>query len=404
MMPQCDYYAILNVSRDASENEIKRVYRQLALKYHPDKNPNDRMAAAKFRETTEAYEVLCDATERELYDRNNPPEPGRDVEYNLKVSHGNVPYGTQITLEQVTFEIKGRKIKMAINKNSGTHRLRGQGKHGAHGGPRGDLLVTVNVHKSDASSTFWAKDGAEMVLIPSGVFLMGSGDGLYPIETPLHTVYLDAFYMDKYEVTVGQYRQFLEATGHLNLPDWVSRYSPTDEHPVVGVSWNDAMAYAQWAGKRLPTEAEWEKAARGGLGAQYYGTLTYPWGHSCQGRFLPNANKANYDKNVGKTTPVGTYPPNGYGLYDMAGNVWEWCLDEYNPTFYANSPYRNPIAGGVSVQEFINNITNVPFPAVFRGAAWSSRWSQLSVSYRYFNRSLDMSSDVGFRCAMSVIP
>ena len=266
MMPQCDYYAILKVSRDASEDEIKRVYRQLALKYHPDKNPSDEMAIVKFREVTEAYEVLCDSTKRELYNQNNPSEPGCDVEYNLKVSHGNVTYGRQITLEQVTLEIKGQKIKMAINKNSGIYRLRGQGKHGAHGGPRGDLFIVVDVHKPDVSPTLWGKDSVEMVLIPAGEFLMGSYDTVdQHIEKPQHTVYLDAFYIDKYEVTIGQYKQFLVATGHRSLPDWVSQYSPTDQHPVVGVNWHDAMAYARWTGKRLPTEAEWEKAAQGGF-------------------------------------------------------------------------------------------------------------------------------------------
>ena len=394
MIPQCDYYAILNVSRDASEDEIKRVYRQLALKYHPDKNPNDKIAVAKFREATEAYEVLCDVAERTRYDQNNPPEPGHDVEYNLKVSHENVPYVRQITLEEVTFEVAGSKIKMRLNNNNNsTYRLRGQGKRGVHGGTQGDLLVTVNVHKSNVSPTFWAKDGSEMVLIPAGEFLMGSHDTIaHHIEKPQHIVYLDAFYMDKYEVTVGQYRKFLEATEHRSLPDWVPRYSPTDQHPVVGVDWNDAMAYAQWIGKRLPTEAEWEKAARGGLVNK-----TYPWGGA-----YPDAHKANYDKNIGKTTPIGSYQPNGYGLYDMAGNVCEWCLDEYNPTFYSNSPYRNPISGGVSVQEFINNITNISFPAVVRGAAWN--WNSLCVSYRYFYKSSDMYSNVGFRCAVSVTP
>ena len=398
-MKQHDYYTILNVSRDASEDEIKKVYRQLALKYHPDKNPNDKIAVAKFREVTEAYEVLCNDTERTRYDQINPPKSGRDTEYNLKVVHENVLYNKQITLEHVMLEINGCKIKMAINKDSGTYRLPGQGRHGAYGGPRGDLFVNVNVHKPDVFQTLQWTDDAEMVLIPAGEFLMGSYDTIdSDIQKPQHTVYLDAFYMDKYEVTVGQYKQFLEATGHRALPDWVSQYSPTDLHPVVGVNWNDAMAYAQWANKRLPTEAEWEKASRGGLVDETY-PWAYPWG-----RAFPDVNKANYGKNVGKTTPVGSYPPNGYDLYDMVGNVWEWCLDEYNPTFFANSPYRNPISGGVSVQEFINNITNVPFPAVFRGAAWSSSSSQLRTSYRYFNRSLDVSSDVGFRCAMSVMP
>ena len=112
-----------------------------------------------------------------------------------------------------------------------------------------------------------------MVLIPAGEFLMGNNDGA-PDERPAHTVYLDAFYIDKYEVTVGQYKQFVEATGH-PAPDWneVAQYAPTDRHPIVYVSWYDAMAYAKWVGKTLPTEAQWEYAARSGLEGQ-----TYPWG------------------------------------------------------------------------------------------------------------------------------
>jgi len=116
------------------------------------------------------------------------------------------------------------------------------------------------------------KEDVEMVLIPAGEFEMGSNDGRFD-EKPVHTVYIDAFYIDTHEVTVGQYKQFIKETDYRPLPDWVSIYSPTDKHPVFGVSWHDAMAYCQWAGKRLPTEAEWEYAARGGLERK-----KYPWG------------------------------------------------------------------------------------------------------------------------------
>ncbi|MCH8292693.1 formylglycine-generating enzyme family protein [Candidatus Poribacteria bacterium] len=204
----------------------------------------------------------------------------------------------------------------------------------------------------------------DMVRIPAGEFQMGSNDADSD-EKPVHTVYVDAFFMDTHEVTVGQYKRFISATGHRALPDWVSKYSPTDRHPVVGISWHDAMAYAQWAGKRLPTEAEWEYAARGGLAGK-----EYPWGDT-----LTHDN-ANYPGTGGRdqwkyTAPVGSFPANGYGLYDMAGNVWEWCLDEYDKDFYANSESRNPVAGGVSISDIIKSYNNSSKIRVVRGGTFT---------------------------------
>lgn len=179
------------------------------------------------------------------------------------------------------------------------------------------------------------KDGAEMVLIPAGEFQMGSVDG-FDDEKPVHTVYVDAFYMDVYEVTNALYKKFVDATGH-SAPECRdnSTYN-APEQPVVGVSWHDAIAYAEWSGKRLPTEAEWEKAARGGLKAK-----KYPWGDKL------THGDANYSGTGGKdrwdgTSPVGSFSANGYGLYDMAGNVYEWCADWYDSGYYSASPERNP--------------------------------------------------------------
>ena len=235
-----------------------------------------------------------------------------------------------------------------------------------------------------------------MVLIPAGEFQMGSdAPDLGGDQRPVHTVYVDAFYIDKYEVTVGQYKQFVRATGHRALPDWVSDYSPTDRHPVVGVSWHDAMAYAAWAGKRLPTEAEWEKAARGGVSGQ-----KYPWGNAI------DPSKANYNDHVGKTTPVGRYVPNGYGLYDMAGNVEEWCLDEYDEGFYGRTSGPNPIAGG-TITSIIHNFTNVKTDRVLRGGSWFSSDSSffgpedLRVASRYWEAPSVSDGFNGFRCVRS---
>ena len=195
-----DYYAILNVLRDASEDEIRKAYRQLALKYHPDKNPSDKTAETKFREAKDAYDLLRDVLERRHYDQRNLPEPGRDLEYSLEVSLKNAPDGSQVPqvpVEEIKFEVEGRKIRLALDKGDGRYRLRGAGGVGAFGGAPGDLFVIVNAdaREPDVPQTILGNDGAEMVLIPAGEFLMGSNDeDARDDEKPVHTVYLIVFF------------------------------------------------------------------------------------------------------------------------------------------------------------------------------------------------------------------
>ena len=254
------------------------------------------------------------------------------------------------------------------------------------------------------------EDDVGMVLIPAGEFEMGDhfNEGLAD-ELPVHTVSLDDFYMDVNEVTNAQYKKFVEATGHREpkgygfvdgevkdgFEPWKSPYFNGDNQPVVCVSWHDAMAYAQWAGKRLPTEAEWEYAARGGLAGK-----KYPWGDRL------THDDANYFGTGGRdqwgnTSPVGSFPPNNYGLYDMSGNVWEWCLDQYIPDFYANrpNPDPNPIAGAANLDEIINNFTDLTVGRVLRGGSWFSFTDYVRVAFRVRLYPDDRRYVVyGFRC------
>ena len=261
----------------------------------------------------------------------------------------------------------------------------------------GDTEDTLKEDEEDKAS---APIG--MVLIPEGPFEMGSNAvHANPDEQPVHTIHIDAFYMDKREVSVRAYREFVKETQH-PPPDWkqVSIYAPTDDHPIVFVSWHDAMMYAKWAGKRLPTEAEWEKAARGGLVGK-----TYPWGNFAPTATCNFADKClehywwadkDVDDGYAYTAPVGNYPANGYDLYDMAGNVYEWCLDEYDARFYATSPSADPVSGET---ETLNAFTSVRTPRVLRGGSWLVNALGVRNAVRFRLDPAAMNFSVGFRCA-----
>ncbi len=252
-----------------------------------------------------------------------------------------------------------------------------------------------------------------MVLIPAGEFQLGSISAeAGNVEQPGHTVYLDAFYMDKYEVTNADYKKFIDVNPEWQkgtiasrfhdgnyLENWDGNAYPSDKanHPVVSVSWYAAAAYADWINKRLPTEAEWEKAARGGVEGK-----KYPWGNTI------DDDKANYSLNVGltgSTTPVGDYPPNGYDLYDIVGNVLEWCLDAYDRDFYDDPPDNNPIAGPDSIEEVLEKLKDITSSRALRGGSWvESGQPRIWITYRRGNEPARTSHLIGFRCAKSISP
>ena len=292
-------------------------------------------------------------------------------------------------------------------------------------GDRVDVMIPPPVAPIEAPGT--ESPGTEppteppegMVLIPAGTFQMGSDDEeARTDEQPVHTVHLDAFYMDVYEVTNAQFKAFVDANPDWQkdriddrfydslsyyLSDWTGTDYPAGQanHPVTYVNWYAAMAYAEWAGKRLPTEAEWEYAARGGLAGK-----KYPWGNTITDA---DANYAddNYDPDVSYTTPVGQYPANGYGLYDMAGNVEEWCLDAGIFDFYAASDNsRNPIAGGKTVQWLRENFTSITddLGRVLRGGSWLYNAQDVRAASRNWNSPKSGLDYPGFRCVKDITP
>ena len=281
----------------------------------------------------------------------------------------------------------------------------------------GAASLAYNV-KSPAGTTAEAEDTPApppdgMVLIPAGEFDMGSNDAeAGNDEQPVRRVYVDAFYMDETEVTNLQFKEFLLENprwqkGRVNaqfadtnyLSSWNGNNYPQGKanHPVVYVSWYAAMAYSEWADKRLPTEAEWEYAARGGLKGK-----KYPNGNTI------TARDANFGRNVGNTTPVGRYAANGYGLYDMAGNVWEWCLDEYDSEFYFTFPRngvaRNPLSGANSINWILDNYTQIKSSRVLRGGSWfnPATYVRAAARYNYAPSATFHFFGLGFRCARAV--
>jgi eukaryotic-like serine/threonine-protein kinase len=251
------------------------------------------------------------------------------------------------------------------------------------------FILTACRSNTATGPTLIGEDGATLVYVPEGVFTMGNDIGESD-ENPVHTVYLDAFWIDRNEVTNKHYAVCISGGG-CTMPFDASSYTRSsyfgtakfDEFPVIHVNWNQANAYCIWAGRKLPTEAQWEKAARG------TDARIYPWGDDA-----PNKGFLNYNSNVGDTTKIGSYEKGKsfYGAYDMAGNVWEWVNDWYGDAYYQSSSSSNPL--GPDAGQY----------RVMRGGSWYDDSDIVRSTVRYwFDPAI---SDVisGFRCARDAKP
>ena len=254
----------------------------------------------------------------------------------------------------------------------------------------------VNVLAADAGlpKEIKGKDGAPMVLIPAGPFPMGVPPGDRDggrDEYPRHIVHIDDFYIDKYEVTNGRYLEFVKATNHRvpqnpknptrNLWEGTAISESLVDRPVVNVDWADADAYCTWAGRRLPREAEWEKAAKGN------NDWRFPWGN-----VEPTNKHLNFNQKwIGEKTlmPVGSYDAgkSPYGVYEMAGNVWEWVNDYYDARYYEKSPEKNPRGPESGTKR------------VIRGAGWQNETPTIRIFTRVDSDPTIRNESTGFRCA-----
>jgi formylglycine-generating enzyme required for sulfatase activity len=280
--------------------------------------------------------------------------------------------------------------------------------------PRTDF-ESVSSHQEDShfiemqrSGRIVGRDGAPMALIPAGEFLMGSDEEeidrlvegrrelrheWFEDELPKHRVSLRAFYMDRHEVTNRTFSRFVNQSGY---PMPAPRYDEEKgDHPVVSVSWDEAAAYCRWAGKRLPTEAEWEYAARAGTEAPYW------WGEGAPERTTANlADETLQDAYPGRLVmpgyrdgyiidaPVGSFMSNPWGLYDMLGNVWEWTDDWFDSRYYQASPTSNPQGPLKGVKK------------VLRGGSWAAAPSDARCATRVGCHPKGRGMDVGFRCVL----
>lgn len=287
-----------------------------------------------------------------------------------------------VMLSRETYELVAANLKDVDFRRSVGTELKGLG--------RDDLYVSV--FRNDAVTTavtgggrlINSVDRAEMIWIPPGSFALGDSDQK---NNPVHVVTLSGYYIYKHPVTVAQFRRFVDDVDHNDgfTFDW-ARMRPAwgweDDHPMVAVSWHQAAAYCRWAGVRLPSEAEWEHAARGPQNHRF------PWGDRFDSGRCTNSVKPN---RFVSTTRIGSFAPNGYDLYDMAGNVWQWCRDSYQADYWKpRVAYTNPV-----------NLCETN-SRVIKGGSWiNNRAEYFRSSMRIGNDAGDASITGGFRCARS---
>ena len=410
------------VSRTITDEQRKGLLRQATLEYevHVDDAVEILQAAGLVVGQNDNYFEILDISSAEL---NNLSEDAITTQvnashkklYTTSLAAGGLPRSDGRSQEQwrnilneardTLIDPEKRREYIATLQQTDEHRL------DTHSLPTKQISDVTDVQRQEISHDN-LPDGIVvpegMVFIPDGEFQMGSDDEeAFDDEHPVHDVFLDAYMIDIYPVTNSEFRDFIYANprwGKIDsygkhipielqdgnyLRDWEYETFPNGkaDHPVTQVSWYAAMAYAQWVGKRLPTEAEWEKAARGGVDGK-----KYPWGDSI----------SDININTDDTTPIGNTPANGYGLYDMSGNVWEWCLDTYDSDFYFVSPPNNPFSGTNNVPWVVNNFTEVREPRVLRGGPWGIDSQGVRVSHRFSGNPTDTFPTFGFRCVMDV--
>lgn len=278
---------------------------------------------------------------------------------------GNLPGAVAAEVHRIASDLRRQRLKYCLAASAVIAVISG---------------VAIYVMTTRSKMERMGKDGAPAVSIPAGTFFMGDDE-----ESPRREVFVDAFYMDKYEVTVARYAKFLKATGNVKPPeqwDTVDVENGADL-PVVGVDWQDASNYCHWAGRRLPTEAEWEKAARGSDGRKY------PWGNDApkpdRARFGRPYQNPVYRDGVAR---VGTYSQGAspFGIDDLSGNVWEWVADWFSENF-SGEDLRNPRGPSSGTGK------------VLRGGGWYDQPDRLTTTKRMYASPTHRADDIGFRCA-----